>query len=89
MLGYDRGYISEGIYINKTNASKEWDICHHWYFLDKNFKYEPYLRCRCHDLMPKAITFNVAIVSVKGSDYRIHLWYMSENDAINVMKKLK
>ena len=28
MLEYDRIDISEGIYINKTNASKECDICH-------------------------------------------------------------
>ena len=35
------------------------------------------------DLMQKAISFkNVAIVSIKGNDYRIHFWYMSKNDAI-------
>ena len=27
-----------------------------------------------------------AIISVKGSDYRIHFWYMSKNEAINIMK---
>ena len=27
-----------------------------------------------------------AIVSVKGSDYRIHFWYMSKYDAINITK---
>ena len=27
MLYYDRIDISEGIDVNKTNASKEWDIC--------------------------------------------------------------
>ena len=26
------------------------------------------------------------IVSVKGSDYRIHFWYMSKDDAINIKK---
>ena len=37
--------------------------------------------------MQKAISFNdVAIASVKGSDYRIHVWYMSKNDAIDIMK---
>ena len=41
MLEYDRIDISEGIDINKTNVSKECDICHYWYFLDKNFNYEP------------------------------------------------
>ena len=41
-------------------------------------KYEPY-RCNgCHDLMQKAMNFNdVAIVSIKENDYRIHFWYMS------------
>ena len=58
-----------------------------WYFLDKNFKYEPYLCNGCHDLLQKAKNFNdVAIVSVKESNYRIHFWYMSKNDAINIMK---
>ena len=28
---------------------------------------------------------NVAIVSIKGNDYRIHFWYMSKNDAIALM----
>ena len=37
--------------------------------------------------MQKAINFNdVAIVSIKGNDYRIHFWYMSKDDAISVMK---
>ena len=37
--------------------------------------------------MQKAINFNdVSIGSVKGSDYRIYFWYMSKNDAINIMK---
>ena len=36
--------------------------------------------------MQKAMNFNdVAIVSVTGSDHRIHLWYMGRDDAINVM----
>ena len=36
--------------------------------------------------MQKAMNFNnVAIVSVKGSDYRIYFWYMSKDDAINIM----
>ena len=87
MLEYDRIDISEGIDINKTNASKECDICHYWDFFDKNFNYELYLCNGCHDLMQKTINFNdVAIVSIEGNDYRIHFWYMSKNDAINRMK---
>ena len=34
MLEYDRIDISEGIDVNKTNGSKEYDIYHYWYFKD-------------------------------------------------------
>ena len=86
MLQYNRIDISEGIDINKTNLSKECDICHYWYFKDVNFKYEPYQCNGCQDLMQKAISFNnIAIVCVKGSAYKIHFWHMSKDDAINIM----
>ena len=84
MLEYDR--IEEGIDVNKANLSKECDICHYWYFKDIRFKYENYLCNDCYDLMQKAMSFNnVAIVYVKGSTYRIHFWYVSKDDAINIM----
>ena len=86
MLEYERIDISEGINVNKTNLSKECDICHYWYFKDIGFKYEPYLCNRCHDLMQKAMSFNnITIVHIKINAYRIHFWYISKDDAINVM----
>ena len=86
MLEYDRIDFSEGMDVNKTSASKECDIRHNWYFKGIDIKYEPYLCNGCHDLMQKAMSFNdVAIVCVKGSFYRIHFWYMSRDDAINIM----
>ena len=90
MLEYKRIDISEGIDVNKTNLSKECDICHYicdiWYFKDIGFKYEPYLRNGYHDLMQRAMGFNnIAIVYIKGSAYRIYFWYMSNDDAINIM----
>ena len=79
--------VSEGIDINKTNTSKECDICHYWYFKDIGFKYKPYICNGCHEKKKKTMNFNdVPIASVKGSDYRIHFWYMSKYDAINIMK---
>ena len=87
MLEYDRIHVSEGIDINKTKESKECDICHYWYFLDKDFKYKPYLCNGCHDLMQKAMNFNyVVIVSIKWIDYKIHFWYMGKDNAINIIK---
>ena len=86
MLEYDRIDISEGIDVNKTNLSNECDICHFLYFKNIGFRYAKYLCNGCHDLMQKAISFNnVAIVHVKGSAYRINFWYMSKDDAINIM----
>ena len=86
MLEYDRTDISEGIDVNKTNASKKCDICHYWYFKDIGFKYEPYLCNVCHDLMQKTMSFNdVAIICFKESAYRIYFCYMSKDDAISIM----
>ena len=86
MLEYDRIDISEGIDTNKTSASKECNICHCWFFLDKNLNYGPYLCNGCHDLMLKDVSFkNVAVVSIKGNDYRIYFLYMSKKDAIATM----
>ena len=47
---------------------------------------EPYLWKDCLDLIQKIKNFIIAIVSLKGSDYRIHFWHMSKDEAINIMK---
>ena len=87
MLEYDRIDISEGIDVNRSSNSRECGICRYWYFLDKYFNYQSYLCNGCHDLMQKARSFNdVAVVSIKGNDYRIHFWYMSKGDAISIMR---
>ena len=65
MLECDRIDTSEEIDVNKTSTSKKCDICHSWYFKDIGFKYDPYLRHGCHDLIQKAN--NVAIAYIKGS----------------------
>ena len=85
MLEYNRINILEGIDVNETCESKECDICHYWYFKDIGFRYEPYLCNGCHNLMQKAMSFNVPIVYVKGSAYRIHFWYMNKDDKISIM----
>ena len=54
--------------------------------LNKNFEYEPYLCNDCHDLMQKALNFNIAFASAKGSDYRIHFQYMNKDGVINIIK---
>ena len=86
MLECDRIDISEGIDVNKANLSKQCDICHYWYFKNIGFKYEIYLCNGYHDIMQKAMSFNdIVVVYVKRSAYRIYFWYVSKDDAINIM----
>ena len=39
LLHFDRTYVSEGTDVNKTNALRECNICHYWYFLNYSFKF--------------------------------------------------
>lgn len=78
MLECDRIDASKGIDVNKAKASKECNICHYWYLLDKSFKFGSYLCNGCYALIKKALTFNdVAIVSIIVSEYRIRFrfWF--------------
>ena len=86
MIEYEGIDIPEGIDVNKTNLSKEYDTGYYWYFKDIGFKYQPYLCNGCLDLMQIAMGFNnIDNVYIKGSAYGIHFWYMSKDDAINIM----
>ena len=87
MLHYDRIDFSEGIDANKTSASKECDICHYWYFLNYNFKFQPNVCNRCHDLLMMSMNLsNITILNIKGSDYRCIISLNSKNKAINLMQ---
>ena len=86
MLEYDRIDISEGIDVDKTNGSKECDICHYWYFKEIILSHTFSIAVNCNDLMQKAMSFNnVAIVYVKRSAFRINFWYMRKDDAISIL----
>ena len=50
MLQYEIIGISEGIHLNKSDYAIDCMICHYWYFKDIGYKYEPFVRNRCHDL---------------------------------------
>ena len=87
MLYFDRIDISEGTDINKTSASKECDICHYWYFLNYSFKFQPNVCNRCHDLLMMSMNLSdIAILNIKGSDYRCIISLISKNEAINLMQ---
>ena len=51
MLQYKKIDISEGIAIDKTNTSKEYMLCHYWYFQNVGFKFELHVSNKCHDVL--------------------------------------
>ena len=70
MLYYNRIVVYEGINVNKTSASKECDICHYWYFLDKGFKLQPDICNGYYDVLTMSIKLtNITILNIRGLDY--------------------
>ena len=70
MLYFDRIDTSKEIDVNKISKSKEFNICHYWYFLNKGFKFQPYVCNRCHDLLMISMNFSdIAILKIKNADY--------------------
>ena len=65
MLEHDKINISEGIDINKCKeTSRECSLCKFYYFLDKNFKYGPYLCDGCYNMSIKVVsTQNLTIIN--------------------------
>ena len=66
MLYFDRIDASEGLDVNKTSESKEFDICHYCYHLSKGFKFQPNVCNRYHDLLMIFMNLNdIAILNIK------------------------
>ena len=89
MLEYDRIDISEGIDVNKNkNISRKCSLCKFYYFLDKNFKYGPYLHDGCYVMaaMKANSMQNLAIVYHGENNYRIIFVFMSKKDVFNLIK---
>ena len=83
MLQYEKIAASEGIDVNKTSASKEFELCHCWFFKDTGFKFEEHVCNKCHDLLTMAYSLkNIAILSAKGATFRCLLMDTSKNEAL-------
>ena len=75
--------FSEGIDLNKTTASKEYELCHYWSFKVIGSKFEEHDCYRCHDLLTMAYSLkNIAILSAKGTSFRCLLMGISKNEAL-------
>ena len=75
--------------INKTSASKERDICHYCYFLNKGFKFQPYVCNRFHDLLIMSMNLSIIVIlSIKGCDHRCITTGIRNSEAVNLLEIL-
>ena len=89
MLRYQKIDISEGIDLNKTNASKKCEVCHYWFFKDIGFKFEEHVCNKCHDLLTIAYSLkDIAILNAKGNTYRCILMGISKNEGLKRLNNL-
>ena len=66
------------------SKSKEYMLCHYWYFKDIGYKFQTYLCNGCHVVSVMAYELkNIAILNVKGVAYRCILWNISKDEAVN------
>ena len=63
--------VSEGIDVNKINASNECELCHYWLFKDVGSKFEEHVCNGCHGLLTMANGLaKIATLSAKGATFR-------------------
>ena len=83
MLQYEKIDILKGIDVNKIGASKEWELCHYWFFKDFGFKFEEHVCNGCHDLLTMGHSLkNIEILSAKRATFRCLLMGTSKNEAL-------
>ena len=59
-------------------------LYHYWYFKDVGFKFELHVCNKYHYVLMTAYELkNVAILNVKGVDFRHILWGISRVEAVN------
>ena len=86
MLQYEKNDASEGIDVNKTSVSKEYELCHYWFFKDVGFKFEKHFCNECHHLLTMAFSLeNIAILSAKGATSRCLLMGISKYEALKML----
>ena len=84
MLYYD---VSEGTDDIKTSQSKDCDVCHYWYFLDKSFKLQQYVCSRCHDVlsMMSMNLSDIAILIISNADCSCIISRISKSEPENLL----
>ena len=84
MLYYD---VSEGTDDIKTSESKDCDVCHYWYFLDKSFKLQQNVFNGWHDVlsMMSMNLSDIAILNISNTDCGCIISRISKSEPENLL----
>ena len=75
--------------VNKISQSKECNICHYWYFLDKGFKFQPDVCDRCHDVLMMSMNLSyIGILNIHSADCRCIIRGIMKSEAIKEMQNI-
>ena len=89
MLCFDRIDVSKRIDVNKTSESKESDICHYWYFLNKGLKFQPDVCNGSHDLLMISMSLSDnALLNIEGAENRCIIIGINKSEATNAMQNI-
>ena len=86
MLYHDRIDLSAGIDPVKSSNSKECIVCHYWFF-NHGFEFQNSDCNDFHFLTMLCLHFSdIAIITVKGVDYRCIIHDISKSEAIHLLE---
>ena len=80
-------FLKELILIKQVHQKS--DICNYWYFLNKGFKFQPYVCNRCHDLLVMSMNHNdIYILNIKNADYCCIINRISESEGMKLLQNI-
>ena len=88
MFVYYKCYIPIELTVSQRieSAWKKFDICHYWYYLNEDFKFQPNVCNTSHDLLNMSMDLSdIAILNIEGSDYCCVISRITKNEAIRLM----
>ena len=69
--------------------SKDCDICHYWYFLEKGFKFQLDVYNGYHDLLVMSMSLSdIAILNIHGTNYCCIVSRINKNEAVNLRQNM-
>ena len=76
--------IYMGVCMNYKNVAVKKMLCSYWYFKDVGFKFELHVCKKCYNVLMTAYELKtIAMLNVKGVDFRCIFLDISKNEVVN------